>query len=160
MSWVSKVTTIPFFIVHYGMFTLVHGVFVFALFGDTGIGHGGTMKGFTASAVLTAVGNAGLRWPVAGLIASHGFSFLHNYLAGGEYRRAKVPLLMFQPYARVVVLHVVVLLGAFLAQALGTPVVALILLILLKTAIDLASHLRERRKLGGLPAADAPLSAP
>ena len=31
--WAGKLFMVPFFCVHYGMFTLVHGVFVFGLFG-------------------------------------------------------------------------------------------------------------------------------
>src|SRR5207245_10592179 len=33
LMWVAKAGMIPFFIVHYGMFTTVHGVFVLTLFG-------------------------------------------------------------------------------------------------------------------------------
>jgi hypothetical protein len=55
---------------------------------------------------------------------------------------------MTQPYARVVVLHVAIIGGAVLVQALGSALPALALLIVLKTAIDLAAHLAERRKLG------------
>ena len=57
---------------------------------------------------------------------------------------------MFQPYARVMILHVSILLGGFAAQAMGAPAMALIVLISLKTAIDLRSHIAERRKLGAL----------
>ena len=32
-TWLTKSVMIPFFCVHYGMFTLVHGIFVFVLFG-------------------------------------------------------------------------------------------------------------------------------
>ena len=32
-QWVAKLGMIPFFCFHYGMFTLVHGIFVFVLFG-------------------------------------------------------------------------------------------------------------------------------
>lgn len=55
---------------------------------------------------------------------------------------------MTQPYTRVVVLHLVILGDGFLVQALGSAVPALVLLIVLKTAIDLTAHLAERRKLG------------
>jgi hypothetical protein len=85
---------------------------------------------------------------VAALVASHGFSFLHNYLAGGEYRRVGLRQLMMQPYTRVLVLHIGIIGGAALVMALGSAVPALALLIVLKTAIDLAAHLAERRKLG------------
>ena len=39
-SWAGKLFIIPFFCVHYGMFTFVHGVFVVALFGGTMRGAG------------------------------------------------------------------------------------------------------------------------
>jgi hypothetical protein len=49
----------------------------------------------------------------------------------------------------VVVLHLTVLLGGFLVMALGAPVAAIVLLVGIKTAIDLGAHLRERVKFGG-----------
>jgi hypothetical protein len=139
---IFKVFLIPFFIFHYGMFTAVHGLFVLLLFGP-----GGNVAPSVARFVA-AVRGAGIGFAVVAVLASHGFSFVHNYLAGGEFRRASVQQLMGQPYARVMVLHVAILLGGFGAQAMGSPVVALVILIALKTAIDLHAHLRERRKLG------------
>jgi hypothetical protein len=53
---------------------------------------------------------------------------------------------MSQPYSRVVVLHLTIIGGAFLVASLGTPLALLVLLILLKTAVDLRAHLREHRK--------------
>src|SRR2546428_9687305 len=35
LAWLGKAFLIPFFCVHYGMFTFLHGVLVFALFGGT-----------------------------------------------------------------------------------------------------------------------------
>ena len=128
------------------MFTLVHGIFVLALFGS-GLAHGGNFTGLTPQALEAVVRQSGLGLPVAALVASHGFSFFHNYLAGGEYQRVLVPVLMSRPYGRVVVLHLTVLLGGVLVKLLGSPVVAVLFLIGLKTAIDLAAHLAERRKL-------------
>jgi hypothetical protein len=145
LAQAGKIFLIPFFCVHYGGFAFGHGVFVFALFGGD-FKQGGL--GFSPHIVLTAVRQSGLGWAVAALVASHGFSFLHNYLAGGEYRRVGLRQLMTQPYARVMVLHAAIIGGAFLVQTLGSAIPALALLIALKTAIDLAAHLAERRKLG------------
>jgi hypothetical protein len=149
IAWAGKAFIIPFFCFHYGMFTFVHGIFVVGIFG------GAFGKGPISSSplgLLTAVRQAGLGWAIAALVASHGFSFFHNYLAGGEYRRVGLPQLMFQPYGRVVVLHIGIIGGAFLVIALHSAVPALVLLIALKTTLDLVAHLAERRKLG------APLS--
>jgi hypothetical protein len=138
----GKLFLIPFFVLHYGMFTAVHGVFVMALFGPR--------ANFSASpaAFASAVRGAGIGLAVVAIAASHAFSFVHNYLMSGEYRNASPQLLMAQPYARVVVLHVVILFGGIGATAMGSPTFALVLLIALKTGLDLRAHLAERRKLG------------
>jgi len=144
-----KVFLIPFFIVHYGIFTAVHGMFVFALFaGPLGTntfdpGHMGRMvveSGVVPAAVILAV--------------SHGYSFAVNYLRSGEFRTATLQSLMTQPYTRVVVLHVAILFGGFVIMALGAPAAALALLVALKIGIDATAHLREH---GGLPAARSPV---
>ena len=140
----SKLFVVPFFVVHYGMFTMIHGVFVLALFGPAGLS-----RGFPGPATfLAAIRQAGVWYAVIAIALSHGFSFVHNYLAGGEYRNASPAILMGQPYARVMILHVSILLGGFLAKAAGAPEVALVILVVLKIALDLRSHLAERRKLG------------
>lgn len=140
-----KVFLIPFFIFHYGMFTFVHGMFILAIFGHQQIGFPGP------ATFSTALRNAGVGWGVVAIAASHGFSFAHNYLMSGEYRNASPQVLMAQPYARVVVLHVAIIAGGFAATALGSPAAVLVVLVALKTAIDLRAHLAERKKLGTVP---------
>ena len=58
---------------------------------------------------------------VVALVGSHGFSFVHNYLANGEYRRVQLTQLMTLPYRRVAVLHITILGGGLLVTALGSP---------------------------------------
>lgn len=149
--WVGKAFLIPFFCVHYGMFTFVHGTFVFGMFGPRGFQHRGF--GLSWSAVGDAIRANGMQGAIVALVVSHGFSFFHNYLGSGENRNVSLPQLMGQPYVRVVVLHVAILGGGFLVLASGSPLPALLLLIALKTAIDLRAHLAERTKLGGAAAA-------
>ena len=139
----SKFFFIPFFTVHYGLFCLVHGVFVFSLLGDD--------KGMPAGPLAAGphffarIQQEGLTWAVAALAASHLFSFFSNYLARGEYRQSTVPALMFQPYGRIVVLHVAILGGAFLILSLGSRVWMLVILVVGKTILDIALHLAEHR---------------
>ena len=138
LTWVAKAGMIPFFILHYGMFTTVHGMFVLTLFGKT------QLRGLPGpTAFFHAVQGAGI-WPAAlALAASHGVSFAFNYIGGGEYRTAALANLMSRPYGRVMVLHVVILGGGLLVQTLGAPVAAVALLVVLKTGLDLVGHLRE-----------------
>jgi len=75
-------------------------------------------------------------------------SFAFNYIGTGEYKSALVPALMFRPYGRVMVLHVVILGGGFLVATLGSPLIPLALLVVLKTGLDLFGHLREHAAVG------------
>ncbi len=133
---------IVFFCVHYGLFTFIHGMFVLTLFGSP-------VPGEPAPPwVWFGQLDASLLLPFAALVASHGISFVTNYLGRGEYRRADLNQLFTQPYSRVVVLHLVVLLGGALVFFLGSPLWGLLLLLGLKTALDLRSHRAEHRRLG------------
>ncbi len=146
IAWVGKLFVIPFFMVHYGMFTFVHGIFVLSLFGG-GQTHGGGGGASGVPALIEAVRQAQLGVAVAALVGSHRFSFVHNYLANGEYRRVQLTQLMTLPYRRVAVLHITILGGGLLVTALGSPLPALVVLILGKTAIDVATHRAERNNL-------------
>jgi len=142
-SWAGKCFIIPFFCVHYGMFTFVHGVFVIALFGG-GMGH---RMGFPGPETFWHIMHENhLGWAVLGLAISRGISFATNYLGSGEYQRASLQQLMAQPYGRIVVMHLAILGGGFLMMALHSPVWGLLLLVALKTALDLRGHFAERRK--------------
>ncbi len=142
-SWLVKIVMIPFFCFHYGMFTLIHGVFVFGFFGGY----------FTAGAsfpdelaLYQTISNAQLGWAILALLLSHTASFILNYIGKGEYKKANLQQLMGQPYNRVVLLHITILVGGFFVMSLGSPVYALLILILLKISIDIQAHIREHKK--------------
>jgi hypothetical protein len=140
----GKLVLIPFFCVHYGMFTAIHGLFVFGLFG--GEPYKALVDGlWTGDAAHHAIGEFSLWLPIAALATSHLFSFFWNYLGHGEYRTARPKTLMHAPYGRIVVLHVAIIGGAFLIQLLHSPLWALLLLIVLKIGLDLRAHTREHR---------------
>jgi hypothetical protein len=151
-----------FFTIHYGLFWLVHGIFVFALptFLAAANGSGG-LPGldpcFDAGDFPIACQTAGSFGEVAwssvlvggiALFISHGASFLFNYIGRGEYLTASPSGQMAAVYGRVVVLHLTILFGAFLVAALGAPIGALFVFVVLKTAFDLGLHLRERSRSG------------
>lgn len=154
-----KLFLVPFFTVHYGIFTVVHGAFVFAMFGADGRG-GGAGPFPNYDRVQDLVTQQHLGWAVLGLIVSHGFSFLTNYVGSGAYRTAILPVVMMQPYGRVVVLHLAILGGGFLVMFLGKPVVGLALLIALKIGLDVLAHAKlyrlASRPVSSLPPEIAP----
>lgn len=141
-----------FFCVHYGAFTLVHGHFVVGMLGPE---PGAGLE--TGVALLLAPGS--LLVPLLALAASHGFSFVVHFLRGGEWREPDVVSLMYAPYGRVVVLHLVLIAGGALVLALGSPTPALVMLVALKLAVEAPLHLRSHR-VKALPAANAPSGSP
>jgi len=150
----GKLFAIPFFALHFGGFCAVHGLFVVTFFK---IGGGGfpttSSSGFLVffellGAVLRTVWNSrppGMEWPLLGLVVSHGVSFVQNYLLGGEREAMTVGKLMAQPYKRIAVLHVAILAGGVPVLLLDSPIGLVVVLVLLKTVMDVLLHTREHR---------------
>jgi hypothetical protein len=122
----SRVFLIIFFIFHYGIFTVVHSTFLVLLFGP-----------FDMTPMMVFAG-------VSALILSHAISYQTNFIGRGEYKRVNEGVLFMQPYNRVIVLHVSIIAGGFVTQFLGSPVLALVLFIIFKTAVDVGMHTKER----------------
>jgi uncharacterized protein DUF6498 len=110
------------------------------------LGPKGTQPFDILATVPPAIRANHLGWAVLTLLVSHGLSFYWNYLRNGEFQRASLSALMTQPYGRVFVLHFTVLFGGWIVMMLGSPLLALALLVILKTAADLRAHSAERRK--------------
>ncbi len=164
----SRVGVVGFFLVHYGIFWFVHGIFVFTLPFFIGLGSlPGAPDQFTDPGTfgpgalpfdavpLTAgrsigpdLGAVGLG--AIGLAISHGVSFVVNFLGRREYLRTTIGRQMFAPYGRLVILHLTILFGAFLSLSIGSPVGAIVVLVVLKTILDLGFHLREHGRLGAV----------
>jgi len=165
MNVVSRSATAGFFLIHYGIFWVVHGVFVLTMPLFAGMreevgevtplfpGEGqivdgvyvgpsfepgeGMTAGFEPGSVLLAV---------IALAISHGLSFWFNYLGRGEYRRTSAAAQMFAPYGRLFVLHITIIFGGMAIAFTGAPAAALAILVVLKTLMDIGFHLAEHRK--------------
>jgi len=155
-SAMTRGPLIGFFVLHYGIFWVVHGVFVFMMPLFAGF------SSFEPDVAAPGFGFGPMDFgplPFDGLLlatlllaASHALSFFTNYLGRGEYRHVTPAGQMMSVYGRVVVLHVTILGGAFVIGFFGTPLAALVLLVGLKTLIDLVLHLREHRSRGSVTA--------
>ncbi len=142
MNWLGKIFIVPFFTIHYGMFTAIHGIFVMLIFGSKAI----QFKGFPDIDVfLNILQMNDLDWIALCLFLSHGFSFLWNYIGKKEYETTDLKTLMGKPYGRIVVLHLTILIGGFLLMALKSPIVGLLLFIMLKIIMDISSHNKEHK---------------
>jgi len=151
--YVESLVATVFFSVHYGLFCLVHGVFVATLFGGI---H--TMGGI-ADPVLLMVGRVagdriGLLVVLAMIVAAALDAWRAAATLDADDAKA-IRAIMTEPYGRIVVLHLVLIGGGFLMVALQLPSLAALLLVAFKLAYDLG-RLRRGGTTSAQPAAGQP----
>lgn len=139
----GAIFVIPFFILHYGIFASVHGVFVF---GSAHMTRDGKFN-MTPEEAFNTFDLQSMGIAVAALTLSHFFSFVWNFVIGKEYQRVTLNHLLGAPYGRVMILHISLLFGMFLIFATGHNAAVLVLLTLFKIFADLALHRRSHEKL-------------
>ena len=127
-----------FFALHYGIFTLVHGVF--AIFLAALVGLEGGLGQIALLATLIA--------------ASHLFSLGVNWFGRGERLVVSPGSALWAPYPRMLVMHVGIILGFVLiggAEGVsdGAEVTAVAWLCGMKTAVDLLFHVLEHARRQG-----------
>ena len=128
----SAIFLTGFFIVHYGFFCIGHLVFVILLIGS--------FMGFAEGPVrqLTDVlGSPGFLWAVAAVAAINLVVQIRDWWIPGKWRDAEPQAEMFKPYGRIIVLHMTILIGAWAVLNLGAPAGAILVLCLLKAALEL-----------------------
>lgn len=126
-----------FFLAHYGAFMAVHFLFIWGIF----------VKGLddTAGGDLVEVGQMFVQlWPaLAALFVSHAISFFRNFIGRREYIGREVRKQMAEPYARIVVMHLVLIFGGGLSIILGGPTAVLLLVIAGKIWFDVKAHIKQ-----------------
>jgi len=141
----------PFFLVHYGMFWLGHGIFVFTfplIWGGTRSLESDLPFPFGSVLWLGELPPE-IAIAAAGLGLSHLLSFRLNYIGLGEYLRVSPYEQMFRPYGRLVVLHVSIVIGGIAVSALGQPLGLLLVLVGAKTILDARFQIREHQRAQG-----------
>ena len=130
---------VPFFVGHFGGFMAGHFLFIYGIF----------VRGIGPFSPEPAIRDALLGifnpvWmPLAGLFFSHGVSFVSNFVGRREYSITTVNALMTAPYKRIVIMQLALIFGAWIIMIFKSPVWALVLLVVLKTIVDLSAHRKE-----------------
>jgi len=152
----NKPVVIAFFCFHYGMFCLWHGLVLLTIFGaERGPGtpfpqelpSGISWLGELFGTLLSPFWGGQLLWPFLALAVSHGISFVQNYFRNGERKRITLADLMLNPYRRVVILHVAILVAGVFVAALRSPLPLLLLFVLLKIGLDIHIHNQSHRRV-------------
>ena len=154
----AKLLLIPFFVIHYGIFWLGHGFFLWFLPAMSSMGTffdrtldptalPPDLLGFpglpTAASPWGTLDVRAVALAGAAMLVSHGVTFFTDYVGRREYLRVSPRRQMFSVYGRVIVLHVTILLGGIAVAFLGSPVAILVVLVAAKALLDLSLDRRR-----------------
>jgi hypothetical protein len=116
-------TLVPFFVVHAGLFMLVHFVFLYELFlGDSG------------STLRERGGRVGLALLALGI--QEAAATWSQWPRGEALRDAMPQRHMGSFYGRIIVMHLTLILGGWFALSAGEPRWAIVVLVLVKAGVD------------------------
>lgn len=144
-SIVATLALSGFFTVHAGLFMSVHMIFLWTLFAGPWAGRVHDAREFIRLIVI----GTGLWIPLLAMFVAQGAIYIND--AVNRFVFAKVPLAGTETgdilggfYSRIVVMHLAIMGGAFVAQLIGT-IAPLIVLVLLKTGIEIRFQMQQRK---------------
>jgi hypothetical protein len=145
---VGRIGTAAFFALHYGLFWVVHGVFVRLIAGGGFMGVSTTPGGIDFVSHSMGFGDGwdqawSLWLALAGLVVLRLLD-LGRWFRDREFERIAPQRQAAEPYRRVVVLHLAIVVGGALVATLGRPILLLVVLVVVKIVIELGI---ERRSL-------------
>ena len=147
----GDMSSAKFFALHYGIFTLVHGVFAIIMAAVVGL------KGGLGQVLLLSFA----------ITASHLFSLGVNWFGRNERKVVSPGQAMFAPYPRMLVLHVGIIIAFGVAldgwehgENGNDQVAAVAVLCVLKTLVDLGFHVWQHRSRQVVRQADTLYGAP
>lgn len=153
----SAVLGCPFFVFHYGMFCTIHGIFVWMIFSDgesvSPLEGLSPVELFSRSLAYVR-GDQDLWLNFLALMGVHLVQFV-DWLWRGRWSVADPLEQMVKPYGRIVALHLTILGGAVPVLMLGQPALAVCLLAVIKTVIEVASARRTPKARGSAAPAAA-----
>jgi hypothetical protein len=124
----------PFFCAHYGIFMVAHGAMIIGLLASTSSPSAGFFGEFKDA------WNIWMWFALAGLFAGHCWDFCTDYVPLTIRQKTTSIFFFVAPYGRILVMHVVILAGAFFLLVLELPRMMALLLIALKTMMELIAR--------------------
>ncbi|GAA4364140.1 DUF6498-containing protein [Kangiella marina] len=136
-----------FFCVHYGFFTFGHGSFVASFFDEQLLGANAAMSGNIFNVTGFMLSQQGIQLTIFAMLIAHLVEFI---LAYRNREFDSIPAEMFRPYKRIIVLHIAIIAGGFIATLFENTLGVALVMIALKIYFDLRpnsfSKLKEKHK--------------
>lgn len=131
-----------FFVVHYGLFCLVHGTFLvgFASFSNPQAIENVPFADFEGIFRYGLQSGLHVDWIIYAIIAFQVLAFLVEFLWKGEWKRSSPDKEMMAPYGRIIVLHIGIFAGAGALVLLGQPMVGVLALVVFRAIWGLITN--------------------
>lgn len=132
-----RIFPVLFFCAHFGGFMFAHFLVITALLPEE-------MKFSTGNVDLLST----FLIPFLALFASHTISFITNYIGKREYR-ANVGSAGWGtgPYGRIILMQLTLIFGLMLSGAVGHSYMLVVVMVALKTIVDLHAHIKEHGRI-------------
>lgn len=124
-----------FLALHYGIFTLVHGVFVIVM------GMVGPAEGWFDESLSDVLADRGFWMAVVGVVLLLGLGHWRDWARPEAWRTAGLGRELFRPYSRIIAMHIAVVGGVWVILGLGGAAWLVVLLCGLKLVGDLLIEL-------------------
>jgi len=128
-----------FFSLHYGIFSLVHGIFIVVI---TAMSIG-FEKDLSSSVIIGFFLNFFIS--VIFIFISHTFSYFSNYIGKKEYLQTNQYSLMFRPYPRIFITQFTIIIGMNIMLQMNNAQWIFYLLVAFKTLVDIIQHVWVHR---------------
>jgi hypothetical protein len=126
----AKGCLIPFFMLHYGIFVLVQGIFMLTFVRND----------------LRDIVSKSFFLGMTGVFCSHLLTFIFKYIGEKQYKTTDIGNLMITPYWRIMLQQFIAIGGSWLEVTyLHAGYLFVVLIIFCKTIADLAGHYLENR---------------
>ncbi|RDX36434.1 hypothetical protein DZA50_05055 [Kangiella sp. HD9-110m-PIT-SAG07] len=123
-----------FFCVHYGFFTYGHGSFIVSFFDEQLLGTDSDINSNILNVAGYMLSQRGIQITIVGMFTAH----LVEYIIAYRNRDIEpAPKEMFKPYKRIIVLHIAIIFGGFIAMLFDNSVGVALIMVALKTYFDL-----------------------
>lgn len=131
----SEFFLIPFFALHYFFFVAIQSVFLFTFFRNL-------LPGITSELdlvdnYLRILEDRDVQITISGMIVFQMMTLIKDFVIPGKHRKSVVKELMAEPYIRIFVQQLVVILTGFFFLFIHAGLVAGVLLILMRMVLDL-----------------------
>lgn len=151
-KWFNALFFIPFFCVHYGMFTFAHGLFLKLMSRGTDLEkidetaavsgeHFGTLIEWAMSS-----GDA-ISFFAFAIIALNLAFLMVDFIGKREFETASMGRLMATPYGRIMILHVAIIFGALFVYGANEPLAGVLFLLLLRFVFGIGLSVWRRLRL-------------